>query len=266
LKLLIDLGSDYLEFWTYLEPIFTADGISLFCKTLPFGHVSEDIWKKILVRLEEKPNEEVRTRRYFVDKPSKSVDSTILSSFPPIFKEFEGKTFRLLYRGTRGGFRASNFHTKCDGQSNTMTIILTTQGYIFGGFSPIAWDSSSNYKPDDTRKSFVFSLKNPRNSEPKIFSISDPRFSIRCNASDGPVFGGGCDIYIADNCDQNVKSRTGFGHSYTNDTGINGTQVLAGQTNFQVKEIEVFSIDCETNTNISLFVISIEQASDFVTF
>jgi hypothetical protein len=244
LKFLIDLGSDYFEFWTYLEPLFlTADGISLFGNTLPFDHVSEDIWKKVLVRIEEKPNEEVRTRRYFVGEPAKFVESTILSSFPPILKEFEGKTWRLLYRGTRDGFRSSNFHTKCDGQSNTLTVILTTQGYIFGGFSPIAWDSSSGYRPDKTRKSFLFSLKNPRNSEPKIFPISNSQSSICCSSSYGPIFGGGNDIYIGDNCDQGAHSGTRFGHSYTNDTGIAGNQVFAGQSNFQVKEIEVFSID-----------------------
>jgi hypothetical protein len=244
LQFLIDLGSDYLEFWTYIEPIFlTADGISLFGNTLPFDHVNEDIWKKILFRIENKPNEEIRNCRYFHSTHQvKARESTILSEIPQILKDFETKTWQLLYRGTRDGFAASTFHAKCDEQSNTLTIILTTAGYVFGGFTPIAWDSSSSYKPDDTGKSFLFSLTNPRNSEPKIFPISRASHSICCSASCGPRFGSGYDIYVADRCNENTNSYTNVGHSYKNDTGIANDQIFTGERGFQVKEIEVFAI------------------------
>jgi hypothetical protein len=172
---LIDLGSGYYEFWTYLEPIFlTEDGISLFGNTLPFDDVSEEIWRKVFIRLENKRNDEIRIRRYVHSRISNPrFELNIVSDFPAIFKEFENQTFRLLYRGTRDGFGASNFHAKCDEQSNTLVIILSTEGYIFGGFSPTAWDSTSSHKAYNTGKSFLFRLKNPRNSEPKIFPISE---------------------------------------------------------------------------------------------
>jgi hypothetical protein len=245
LKFLIDLGSDYYEFWRYVEPIFlTEEGISLFGNTLPFDDVNEDIWRKVFVRIENKPNDEIRLRRYFHSRISNPrFESNIVSDFPAIFKDFEKQTFRLLYRGTRDGFGASHFHAKCDQQSNTLVIILSTEGYIFGGFSPAAWDSSNGtHKSDNTGKSFLFSLKNPRNSEPKIFPISDRRYSIYCHSSLGPSFGASNDIYIADNCNQNTSSYTGVGTRYKNDTGITNNQVFTGQQHFQVKEIEVFSI------------------------
>ena len=40
----------------------------------------------------------------------------------------------LLYRGTRDGFGANDFHSKCDGNSNTLTILKAHgSSYIFGG-------------------------------------------------------------------------------------------------------------------------------------
>jgi hypothetical protein len=162
----LDLVQIILNFGTtlYVEPIFLpSDGISLFGNTHPFDHVSEDIWKKAFVRIGNKADEAIRIRRFF--KSIKHIDSNILKEMPQILKDFETKTWQLLYRGTRDGFGSADFHTKCDKQSNTVTIILTTNGSIFGGFTPIAWDSRSGTKTDDTEKSFLLSLKNPRNGQ-----------------------------------------------------------------------------------------------------
>jgi hypothetical protein len=52
--------------------------------------------------------------------------------------------FELLWRGTRDGFSASEFHRRCDGRGNTVTIVEAIGGSIFGGFTPIAWTSNSN--------------------------------------------------------------------------------------------------------------------------
>jgi hypothetical protein len=243
LRFLIELGSDYFELFHYIEPIFlTPDGISLFGTSLPFDYVTEDVWHKLFVRIENKPDETIRIRRFLGSMTSvKLAESTILEHIPRILKDFVTKTWRLLYRGTRDGFGGANFHSKCDQQSNTVTIILTNAGYIFGGFTPIAWDSSSGYKADNTGQSFVFSLKNPRNTEPKIFALSNASQAIYCGSSLGPAYGNR-DIEVADHCDQNAKSCTNIGVDYRNDTGIDGKQVLTGEYNFQVKEIEVFTI------------------------
>jgi hypothetical protein len=246
MQFLIELGSDYFEFWQYIEPIFlTTDGLSLFKDTLPFEYVNEWIWDKIFYRIANKPDESIRIHRFLNSIPSvQRPESNILDDIPSILKSFASKPWRLLYRGTRDGFGSSTFHSKCDQQSNTLTIILTTTGYVFGGFTPIAWEgpSGGTYKADNTGKSFLFSLKNPRNTEPKTFPLSNPAHAICCNRSFGPVFGGGNEICVANNCDQGANSSTNFRDYYRNDIGIAGDQVLAGQKMFQVKEIEVFSI------------------------
>jgi hypothetical protein len=163
--------------------------------------------------------------------------------YPSILKEFLNKTWKLLYRGSRDGFGSSHFHGKCNNQSNTLTIIETTQGFIFGGFTPTAWDSSRSYKSDTSQTSFLFSLKNPRNSSPQRFRLSNVSTAIWCNSSFGPVFGNGFDLVVSNGCNANNGSYSALGTGYVNDTGIAGNQVFTGEPTFQVKEIEVFAID-----------------------
>jgi hypothetical protein len=64
------------------------------------------------------------------------------------------ETFQNLWRGGRDGFGASQFHGRCDGHANTLTVLLDTKGNIFGGFTPVT---------DESQKSFLFTLTNPQN-------------------------------------------------------------------------------------------------------
>jgi hypothetical protein len=79
------------------------------------------------------------------------LDSRIISDIPEIFAEFRRKQFSLLWRGSRDGFEAEEFHRRCDGHANTLTVILDMQGNIFGGFTPMEWESpmESDVKEDD---------------------------------------------------------------------------------------------------------------------
>ena len=122
------------------------------------------------------------------------------------------KEFTLLYRASRDGFQASNFQAKCDNQPRTLTIIKTTKGFIFGGYTAVAWNSTGNYKTDPT--AFIFSLVNIR-STPLLIPVKvESVFSIYCNGSYGPTFGGGHDIYIANNSNTETTSYSSLGHSY----------------------------------------------------
>jgi hypothetical protein len=241
LKVLIELGSEYLEFWNYIEVVnLTSDGISLFVDNLDFNELSESIWEQIIHRLKGELRNELRLDRYV--KEMIQIESLIVDNYPTILKEFRKNPWKLLYRGSRDGFKASDFHGKCDNESNTVTLIETMKGFIFGGFTPIPWDSSNTYKSDNSQKSFLFTLKNANNISPRKFSLSDASHAIRCLSDYGPLFGSGHDILIYDNCNANTNSYTNFGSGYVNDTGIGGGQVLAGEYNFTVKEIEVFTI------------------------
>jgi archaellum component FlaC len=68
--------------------------------------------------------------------PALAFDSLIVPQFPPLFEEFRAKRFNLLWRGSRDGFTAQEFHRRCDGRANTLTLISDTDGNVFGGFTP----------------------------------------------------------------------------------------------------------------------------------
>jgi hypothetical protein len=180
----------------------------------------------------------------FSDLHSQGTDSGIVSDFPHIFAEFRGKQVLLLWRGSRDGFKKEEFHRRCDGHANTLTVILDTNGNIFGGFTPVEWESGYQWKGDDSQKSFVFTLKNPHNIPARRFGLKAEmkNFAIRCFSERGPYFGSGADFAVLDDCNANTNSGTYFGRSYTNDTGLEGKIVFTGSNHFQVKEIEVFEI------------------------
>ena len=73
---------------------------------------------------------------------------------------------KLQYRASRDGFSAQNFHTKCDTVENSLTMIKSTDGKIFGGFVKKAWDSTGNGYTDF--KAFIFSLVNKENKPFKL--------------------------------------------------------------------------------------------------
>jgi hypothetical protein len=125
-----------------------------------------------------------------------------------------------------------------------VTVILTTKGAIAGGFTPLAWDSQSSsgeYRADNSGQSFLFTLKTGGNGPPRKFPLSNRAYAIYCKSTHGPTFGNGFDLHAADGCNGNASSYTNFGNAYANDTGLNGQQVLFGEYNFTVKELEVFA-------------------------
>jgi hypothetical protein len=157
--------------------------------------------------------------------------------------EFSPKDkWSLLYRGTRDGFGSSDFHSKCDGHSNTLTIFKAKESsYIFGGFTTANWDSSSRWKSDP--KAFIISLTNKDNLPLKIkIGPNSHQYAIYCDTKYGPSFGKGISIKNNANTTMNNYSKLGFafkhaqfGH-YTNEAQT----FLTGSIRFQLVEIEVF--------------------------
>jgi hypothetical protein len=239
LGLISDLGDDFSVLLNYVEVChLSKNGISDFVDRIGFEKLSGVLWAKVGNRLKGVTPKDGSWQRF-----SDGIPSVILENYPSLFDRFGCMRWQLLYRGSIDGFRASNFHGKCDGKSNTVTLIMTTTGCIFGGFSPIAWDSNSGHKADWQRQSFLFRIKDSRDSPPSIFPISNPSYGIFCDQSFGPVFGNGGEIEVRDNCSQNANSHTNLGgnRSYTNDTGLSGDQVFTGEYNFTVNDIEVFT-------------------------
>jgi hypothetical protein len=211
-----------------------VDFISRSFESLTFG-----IWSSLRNRLTLSVTPPSQSDRF---KLLPAIDSQIISTTPRIFSVFRGKTFRLLYRGSRDGFEASTFHSRCNGHPNNVTLILSTNNCIFGGYTPLAWSSRASAVPDPSLTSFLFTIRNPHNLPAQIFRLRIADQAIYDYDYYGPVFGGGNEIYIYDKCSTSTSSSANLGTTYANNTGIDGNQVLAGAQGFTVKEIEVFDL------------------------
>jgi hypothetical protein len=174
-----------------------------------------------------------------------AMDSLILSDFPAIFADFKRKSFSLLWRGGRDGFRAKDFHDRCDGHAPTLTVILDKAGNVFGGFTSAAWESrpaTNHWKGDTGPSSFLFTLRNPLGAKvpPQTFTIRDEKRSqaLCCSSDWGPRFFG---ISVSPDCTTDNKSYSHL-EGYPNNTGLVGNTVFTGSPNFLLKEIEIFEI------------------------
>ena len=156
----------------------------------------------------------------------------------------------MKYRASKDGFSAQNFHTKCDGVSNTLTIIKTTNGNIFGAFAEKAWINGSNVQDP---KAFIISLINKDNNPFKATIPSTHPYHYYNGScyyalyygSGGPSFGydnynGNYSISIASNSNVNQSSSTNFGYAFNHQSYPAGSTILAGSSTFQTIEIEVF--------------------------
>ena len=148
----------------------------------------------------------------------------------------------LIYRGTRDGFTAAEFHRLCDGKPNTFTIVRDPTGSIFGGFADIPWSSTRKFEP--SRASFLFTLS--------LHGARNPLAARQCNVIRNPtqalfhhdahlaVFGGGHDLLIAEGCNTHHNSTVCLGHTYQ-DHGFPHL-FTGGAAHFRVDELEVFAV------------------------
>jgi hypothetical protein len=95
----------------------------------------------------------------------------------------------LLYRATRDGFTAKAFHQKCDGKTNTITIIKTDGNYVFGGYTFAEWNNDGHFITDPN--AFIFSLRRNGVSNDQKFLIKNDSIAYAINSWQGygPWFG-----------------------------------------------------------------------------
>ena len=169
----------------------------------------------------------------------------------------------MIYSAKNDGDAANTFHKLCDNVGPTLVIVETVDGKILGGYTKEDWGVSNglknnknnwggltnNYKVDEN--AFIFSLEKRQKAE-----LIQKNYSIYCNSTSGPTFGGGHDLYICSGCLSSKGSYTRtHSYSYGNKGEVN-IQNAAGfglpsngwnfnlnnSNNFQCKEVEVYAI------------------------
>ena len=154
--------------------------------------------------------------------------------------------YKLLYRATRDGNDMRTFHNKCDNIMGTLSIIKTTKGMRFGGYTEKMWNCSSNnasYPKDAKGICFCFSF-----DLFKIYNFNDNYKSSICgNYNKGPYF------FAKDCSDSSIfyvtkSNGTLIGYNnYTTKYNSFGRfdsdyEINNGKNDFSVIELEVFQI------------------------
>jgi len=180
-------------------------------------------------------------------KNSKIIDSQICQNIVQTKKlmflcEFPiDQKWTLIYRASQDGLEASSFHDIYDDKPNTLIIIKSTNGNVFGGYTEKSWTHKPGAHKADPN-SFIFSLINLENNPLKIKWSKNQ--GIYCDNNYGPIFGT-YDLYIADKSNTNTGSYSNIGQSYIHPDKVYGSEeaksFLAGSYNFQVSELEVFT-------------------------
>ena len=74
---------------------------------------------------------------------------------------------KLLYRMSKDGNNFNNFHSLCDNQGPTLTLLKLTNQDIIGLYTPLSWDKKSNRKTDS--QIFIFSLTKKYKIQSEIY-------------------------------------------------------------------------------------------------
>ncbi|KAK8798792.1 hypothetical protein WA158_007876 [Blastocystis sp. Blastoise] len=137
---------------------------------------------------------------------NKIMEASLLSWLPK-----ENK-WKLLFRASEHEYKASEFHKYCDNKGETITLIKhighNNNENIFGGYTNQSWESPSSGLYKTYSEEFLFTLSNEHGIPPTKYDYAagDKSYGIGCSASFGPLFGGGNDIRISNNCHNNSDS------------------------------------------------------------
>lgn len=153
----------------------------------------------------------------------------------------------LIFRASKHGFQAEDFHNYCDNQGPTLTIVKSNQG-VWGGFSEFSWESPQNpiKKEGDDTLNWLFSL-----NKRKIYKPIGSDCNIYCKKTTGPIFGWG-KLYGFDLAIGYQLIFTGPPREGNLKEGMitNGNYITdmcsSGWINISISEIEVFSVSLKT--------------------
>eukprot|EP00026_Physarum_polycephalum_P010145 Phypoly_transcript_10297.p1 GENE.Phypoly_transcript_10297~~Phypoly_transcript_10297.p1 ORF type:complete len:371 (+),score=57.43 Phypoly_transcript_10297:26-1138(+) len=153
--------------------------------------------------------------------------------------------FRLIYKATLDGFHAGAFHHFCDNKGPTLTIIRDKE-YIFGGYSPISWESSFYGYYKWQPNCFIFTISNPHYIPPTRYLLKPGSTNgVYISSEFCSSFGSGCDLKVDANANLHTsKSYTNFPHDYVDTTG-KGNTTFTGSKHFCANEVEVYGLNLD---------------------
>ena len=148
-------------------------------------------------------------------------------------KENININLNLLYRATKDGGMAKDFHSRCDKYNNTLVLVETKKGLRFGGFTTKTWEGEEIDKED--KNAFCFSL-----DKMKIYNSIKGKSAIFSSPNSGPAFEN-CIFEIKDNCFVYGGRCSDESFDYY-DNQESRCEINNGEEEFEVKDVEVFEV------------------------
>ena len=186
------------------------------------------------------------------------------------FAAFSGKTVKLVrcYSMAQSGNNgtAAGFHSACDGNGPTVTVVKTKEGFVFGGAADKSWGSKRDNQHIAFDSAFLFCIKcagaapHAAPSQLKLTGQTNGHTSSQArgeannlamyySSGNGPTFGLGYghDLKIGTTPGETrTVSHTALRSIYTCPAGTHNTAAcnsyLAGKFYFTVADYEVFVI------------------------
>jgi hypothetical protein len=138
-----------------------------------------------------------------------------------------------LFDSLTDGDSAIEFHTKCDYKYNTISLIETSSGHRFGGYTSECFESPHEYFDKKDNLSFVFSF-----DKMKVYDVIKGKYAISCDKNYGPYFRDD-HICIVDEffTKESGTCIKGKGFNTTKNYELN-----SGKKYFTIKRLQVFQI------------------------
>lgn len=111
---------------------------------------------------------------------------------------------RVLYRGSRDGFRIQPFLNKAKDKENTLMLIHNDHHYKFGGYTQIPWSDDREYHSDET--AFLYQIR----PQCTVFPLLPERehWAVMHDTSQStfPFFGNWGELVLYQDCNLNSNS------------------------------------------------------------
>lgn len=150
-----------------------------------------------------------------------------------------------VYRGTRDGFGADDFHSKCDDKPHLLVLVKEKEaGWLFGGYTAVGYvppRGDSRYATYADPAAFVFALTNPCDRPERLASRgggNEVHYAPCCSA----VFGDNDDLLIYPGADIEEGSYTQPGGSFEAPTATGSHPMAQGLVQWQVAEVIAWTV------------------------
>ena len=159
-----------------------------------------------------------------------------------VLKNLKNCSYKLLFKGTRDGFKSKTFYEKCN-KKNTLCIIHTERNYVFGGYTSISWRrTNGNIEYETDLSAFLFVIRSSKRAEAKVCPIkNNGEYAIAQGQRHYLSFGNhGWGFCL---CQHGDNDPIGFASGGKCPEYNLGKYELMGQTcHFKPTEIEVFQL------------------------